>query len=188
MRKGKNLTKKNRKKMLLHCCCGPCSSNVTGELLKDYEVTLFYYNPCIFDLQEYNRRLDALKVVANYYKVKLIVVPYNQNEFYEEIIGFEQEKEGGSRCNKCIFQRLKATCFYAKQNGFDIFTTTLSVSPHKKAEVINDIGSKLSKESEIDYLESNFKKNNGFLKSIEMSKKLGLYRQNYCGCKFSMKK
>lgn len=181
------MIQRNKKRMLLHCCCGPCSSNVTGELLKEYDVTLFYYNPCINNLEEYEKRLDSLKIVANYYNVNLIIMPYNDNEFLQQVVGLEMEKEGGARCGKCIFQRLKKTCEYAKENDFDIFTTTLSVSPHKNADLINSLGSKLALELGTEFLVSNFKKNNGFLKSIEMSKKLGLYRQSYCGCKFSMK-
>ncbi len=181
------MNQKNKKKMLLHCCCGPCSSNVTGELLKEYDVTLFYYNPCINSQAEFDKRLDSLKIVAKYYNVKLFVIPYNDNEFSSQVVGLESEKEGGARCGKCIFQRLKKTCNFAKENSFDIFTTTLSVSPHKNAELINSFGSQLSLEIGVEFLNANFKKNNGFLKSIEMSKKLGLYRQSYCGCKFSMK-
>lgn len=175
-----------KKKMLLHCCCGPCASDVVGNLINDYDVTLFYYNPSIFPFEEYKKRFENLEIVAKHYNVNVVYVDYNQDEFLKIVAGMEQMKEGGTRCEVCIFQRLEKTCLFAKENGFDIFATTLSVSPHKNASYINSAGKELSKTYNVEYLESDFKKKDGFKKSIEMSKKLGLYRQDYCGCKFSL--
>lgn len=177
-----------KKKMLLHSCCAPCTSGVLWQL-EDYDITLLFYNPNIDSIDEYNRRLEALKILVEKvnaefnYAIKLIAIPYNYNEFREKIVGFESEPEGGKRCNICFSIRLDYTAKYAKENGFDIFASTLSVSPHKDYIVINNIGDAISKKYNIEYLQSNFKKNNGFLTSIQNSKKYGIYRQNYCGCK-----
>lgn len=179
------------KKMLLHSCCAPCSSGVVPQL-EDYDITLYFYNSNIDSLEEYNRRLQALEeYVAKYNAetgkdIKYIAVPYKHSEFVSQITDtLNIEKEGGLRCNKCISIRLEETAKFAKEHGYDIFSSTLSVSPHKNHELINDIGKKLSEKYKIDYLENNFKKNNGFLNSIQNSKKYGLYRQNYCGCEFA---
>lgn len=178
---------KNREKMLLHCCCGPCSSNVTGDLLKEYDVTLFYYNPSMDSKEEFDKRLASLKIVSEFYNVPLIVIDYNNDEFLKAVVNHERDKEGGNRCEICFYQRLSKTCEFACENQFDIFTTTLTVSPMKNSDLINKIGEILAKKYNLKFLVANFKKNNGYLKSIEMSKKLGLYRQNYCGCVFSKK-
>lgn len=173
-----------KKKMLLHSCCAPCTSGVTWQLT-DYDITLLFYNPNIDSLEEYNRRLDALELLVAKLNeegnnIKLIAIPYNHEEFTSQIVGLEQEKEGGSRCQKCITLRLQFTAKYAQEHGYDIWASTLSVSPHKDFEFINKVGESLS--DMCNYLPSNFKKNNGFLTSIQLSKKYGLYRQNYCGC------
>lgn len=172
--------------MLLHSCCAPCTSGVAWQLT-EYDITLLFYNPNIDTLDEYNRRLDALKILverlnSDYdYNLKLIAVPYNHDEFKNRINGMENEKEGGERCKKCIALRLEFTARYAHDNGFDIWASTLSVSPHKNHEIINQIGSELA-HTTCEYYPSNFKKNNGFLKSIQLSKHYNIYRQNYCGC------
>ena len=175
-----------KKKMLLHSCCAPCTSGVAWQLT-DYDVTLLFYNPNIDTIEEYNKRLDALKHLVEKlnedysYNLKLISIPYDHSEFTNRTIGMENDREGGDRCTKCISLRLEYTANYAKQNGYDIWASTLSVSPHKNHELINKIGTELEKTT-CKYLSSNFKKNNGFLKSIELSKHYKIYRQNYCGC------
>ena len=172
------------KKLLLHACCAPCSSGVVPQL-KDFDITLLFYNPNIDTIDEYNRRLDALVDYVNKYNkefnadIKYIAIPYNHDEFMSHITNLENEKEGGLRCNKCIDLRLDFTGKYASDNGYDIFASTLSVSPHKNHELINTLGEKISNKYNIEYLPSNFKKNNGFLNSIENSKKYEIYRQNY---------
>ena len=175
-----------KKKMLLHTCCAPCASGVTWQL-EDYDLTLLFYNPNIDSIEEYNRRLEACEIFCNKLNLKLIAVPYNHEEFSSKIIGRENDGEGGKRCEICISLRLEFTSKYVKENGYDIWASTLSVSPHKDYNLINSIGSKLQDKYNCEYYPSNFKKNNGFLKSIQLSKKLGLYRQNYCGCEFSIR-
>ena len=179
-----------RKKLLLHACCAPCSCGVIDQV-KEYDITLLFYNPNLDSLEEYNRRLDAMHTMIEYfnstynYDLKLISIPYNQEEYLSQVIGLENEPEGGKRCVSCIFTRLDFTGKFARDNGYDLFASTLSVSPHKDYELINNLGDSISKKYDIPYLPSNFKKNNGFLNSIRISKDLGIYRQNYCGCKFA---
>ena len=176
-----------KKKMLLHSCCAPCTSGVAWQLT-DYDITLLFYNPNLDSINEYNRRLEALEILieklnADYnYDLKLIAIPYDHKEFSDKIIGLENEKEGGARCTKCIGLRLEYTAKYALEHGYDIWASTLSVSPHKDHNLINELGDNLQKKYSVEYLPSNFKKNNGFLKSIELSKKYAIYRQRYCGC------
>lgn len=176
-----------KKKLLLHSCCAPCTSGVLWQL-EDYDITLLFYNPNIDTLEEYEKRLEALeKYITKHNEeyrdnIKIVAIPYNHSEFSEKIVGKENEPEGGKRCEICIGLRLDYTAKYAKDSGYDIFASTLSVSPHKNYEVINNIGSELSKKYNVEYLPSNFKKNNGYLISIQNSKKYNIYRQNYCGC------
>ena len=176
-----------KKKLLLHSCCAPCTSGVLWQV-DDYDTTLLFYNPNIDTLEEYTKRLNALKKFIqdiNQEKksnIKIIAIPYNHDEFSSKITGLENEKEGGNRCEICFNLRLDFTAKYAKENGFDLFATTLTVSPHKNHNIINKIGNELKEKYNVDYLESNFKKNNGYLISIQNSKKYGIYRQIYCGC------
>ena len=166
-------------KLLLHCCCAPCSSAVI-ERLKDYfEITFFYYNPNITPESEYELRKNEFEKLG----VKVISLKYNHNEFLEVVKGFENEKEGGNRCKICIAQRLNKTFEYAVANNFDVVTTTLSISPHKDCEYINQLGERLQEKFGIKYLHADFKKENGYLRSIQICKELGIYRQDYCGCK-----
>ncbi len=180
------------KKLLLHSCCGPCSSGVLEDLAKEYDITILFYNPNIYPEEEYLRRLEAQKQVVDILnkeqnlKIKLVEADYDLDTYFTAVNGYEEEKEGGARCEKCFRLRLGYACKYAKENGFDIFTTTLSISPHKDFELLNAIGQELAQTNNMPYLWANFKKNNGFLKSINNSKKFGIYRQNYCGCKFSI--
>ncbi len=173
------------KKMLLHSCCGPCSTAVIEVLKNDYNLTIFYYNPNIDTQDEYLHRLNEQKRYCKEVGVNVIEDGYNSEEFYSCVKGLEKEREGGARCPVCFKLRLSRTADKAKAMGFDCFGTTLTVSPHKNAEIINAIGKEIQKEKEIEFIEGNYKKKDGYKKSIELSKQFNLYRQNYCGCKFS---
>lgn len=178
-----------KKKLLLHSCCGPCSTSVIEKLKNDYDLTIFYYNPNIYPQEEYVKRLTEQKryLELSAQDIKVIDGDYTDNElFYNKFAGLEGCPEGGERCKVCIFLRLEKTAKMAKQLGFDIFATTLSVSPHKNAKMINEFGLKLQDSYGTEYLVSDFKKQDGYLNSIKLSKTYGLYRQNYCGCKFSI--
>jgi epoxyqueuosine reductase len=178
-----------KKKMLLHSCCGPCSTACIDRLKDDYDLTVFYYNPNIFPQEEYLHRLNEQIRYVKEAGLKICVIDgkYDDNQaFYQAFSGLENEKEGGARCSVCFALRLDKTAKFAKENGYDIFATTLSVSPHKNAQLINEIGQNLSKKYEIEYLVSDFKKKDGYLISIRKSKEYNLYRQNYCGCKYSI--
>jgi predicted adenine nucleotide alpha hydrolase (AANH) superfamily ATPase len=182
------------KTILLHSCCGPCSSYVIKELANYLKVSVFYYNPNIEPLEEYEKRKkEQIRLIQEYQKEGMPVefLDYEKNDtplFLEAVKGLEQEKEGGARCPKCFYLRLKKTAEYAKIYSFDFFGTTLTVSPHKNAEQINKIGLQLEKEIGVSFLVSDFKKREGYKKSIEYSKKWNLYRQNYCGCSFSFRR
>lgn len=173
-------------RMLLHSCCGPCSSGVLERLMQEYDVTVYYYNPNIFPVEEYEKRATAQREFLEQIGVSCIIEDYNPQDYNKVISGLEKEPEGGLRCLKCFELRLEKTAKFAKEKGFDIFTTTLSVSPHKDYIAINKIGKEMSEKYGIKFLEANFKKNDGYLKSIQNSKKYGIYRQNYCGCKYSI--
>lgn len=176
------------KKLLLHSCCGPCSTHVIEKLKNDYDLTIFYSNSNIFPSEEYQKRFDEQIRYAKIVGIETLEDEYDEDAFLQFIKGNENEKEGGLRCFKCFEYRLRRTARFAKENGFDLFATTLSVSPHKNAAAINEIGLKIAKELNIEFLEGNFKKEDGYKKSIELSKKFQLYRQNYCGCRFSIRK
>ena len=184
-----NLTKK--KKLLLHSCCGPCSSYVLDYLSNYFDITILYYNPNIYPENEYNKRLnEQIKLInlLNNNSIKIITLPYNEEEFLSTIKGFENEEEGKTRCHLCYKLRLEKIAKYAKEKNYDFFATTLSVSPYKNSTVLNEIGIELEKKYNVAYLYSDFKKNDGYKKSIELSKKYDLYRQEYCGCRFSFEK
>jgi hypothetical protein len=173
------------KKLLLHVCCAPCSTHVIEVLKKDYELTLFFYNPNIEPIPEYELRLNEAEKYAQELNLPLIIGDYDNIEWQNAVKGHESDKEGGERCNLCFRFRLEKTALYAKQNNFDFFATTLTVSPFKNADVINKIGKELEEKYKIEFLESDFKKEKGYMHSIELSKKHNLYRQHYCGCLFS---
>ena len=181
---------KTTKKILLHSCCGPCSSYVISFLSNYFDITILYYNPNISPYEEYlKRKQEQIKLINNIEtknKLNFLDIDYNYNEFKEFTKGLEQELEGGARCNKCFYLRLNKTCQLAKENKYDYFGTTLTVSPHKNAEIINNIGLQLEKDNNIKWLLSDFKKEDGYKKSIELSKKYELYRQHYCGCEYSI--
>jgi len=171
-------------KLLLHCCCAPCSSAVIEKLKNYFDITYFYYNPNIFPEEEYKLRKDEFVKLG----VNVVELKYNHNEFLNVVAGYENEKEGGARCRICIAQRLDKTFEYAVNNNYDIVTTTLSISPHKDAEFINKLGENLQEKYGIKYLHADFKKENGYLNSINICKEKGIYRQDYCGCEFSKNK
>lgn len=179
-------------KLLLHSCCAPCSSYVLEYLSKYFEITIVYYNPNISPYDEYKKRLDEqirlINEMDSINKISLLECSYD-NEKYEDIVkGLEEEPERGSRCLKCYKMRLEYTAKMAKDKNYDYFGTTLSVSPYKSSEILNNIGEELSKLYNIPYLYSDFKKKEGYKRSIELSKIYNLYRQNYCGCKYSKRK
>ena len=174
------------KKILLHSCCAPCSAHVIKELQKEYEVTLFYFNPNIFPQEEYQKRLKEAKDYLQKIKVDLIEGEYDHDLWLEQIKGYENEPERGKRCHICYRYRLEKTAVQAKELGSDVFCSTLSISPHKDAEMINKIGQELSEKHKIGYLESDWKKQEGFKKACDISKEEGFYRQEYCGCEFSI--
>lgn len=183
--------KKNceKDKMLLHVCCAPCSSYVLELLENEYDITAYFYNPNISASEEYVKRIKELERFikeADFAKnVRLVDAPYEKELFDELARGLENEPERGKRCYKCYELRMRRAAEYAAKNGYDIFTTTLSISPHKNAEWINEIGNRLAEEYGVSYLYSNFKKNNGYLRSIQLSKEYDLYRQSFCGCVYS---
>lgn len=182
----KNLN--NKPKLLLHSCCGPCSSYVLSYLNNYFDITVYYYNPNIDKEEEYQKRLkEQIRLINEMFdsKIKVIDGIYNPLEYYEKVKGHEKDKEGGERCHICYKLRLEKCAKYALDNGFDYFTTTLSVSPYKNAKVLNEIGKSLEEKYNIKYLYADFKKKDGYKKSIMYSKEYNLYRQDYCGCKFS---
>lgn len=178
---------KTKPKLLLHACCGPCSSYVIEYLSKYFDITIYYYNPNTYPESEYVRRLDELnKFVTNFNStVNVIEEEYIPKEFYNAIRGLEHLGEKSERCYKCYELRMNKSAKYAKENSYDYFTTTLSISPYKNAKWINEIGKKLEQEIGIKYLYSDFKKKNGYKRSIELSKEYKMYRQEYCGCVYS---
>ena len=169
----------------------PCSSYVLEYLSQYFCITVFYYNPNIFPESEYTKRILEQQTLISRMRVKhpvsFIAGPYDKDRFYQMAAGLEDAKEGGARCMKCYELRLREAAEVAKAGGFDYFTTTLTISPLKNAARLNEIGLRLAKEYGVSYLVSDFKKKNGYKRSIELSKEYGLYRQDYCGCEFSMR-
>ncbi len=181
------------KKVLLHSCCGPCSSYCIKELAKYVKVTILYYNPNIEPIEEYNKRKETqINLIKDYQKegidVDYIDVDYENEVYRNYVLGLENEVEGGSRCTKCFTLRLTKTASLAAVLNYDFFATTLTVSPHKNSKLINEIGFEIEKKLKIRFLPSDFKKREGYKKSIEYSKEYELYRQDYCGCLFSKRK
>lgn len=175
--------------LLLHSCCAPCSSYVIEYLSKYFKITVFYYNPNISPDNEYRYRADEQRRLIESMPlenpVQFLEGEYIPDDFFEISKGLENEPEGGARCAKCFNLRLSKTAETAKQGNYDYFTTTLTISPLKNARLINNIGIELSKKYAVAYLQSDFKKKNGYKRSIALSKEYSLYRQNYCGCVFS---
>ena len=178
-------------KLLLHACCAPCSSYCLEYLSEYFEITVFCYNPNIYPTEEYGYRASEIKrlISESEYKhpVKVIEADLEPSQFYQAVKGYEKEREGAQRCFICYGLRLEETAKRAKELGFDYFTTTLTISPLKNAEKINEIGESLSEKYGVKHLPSDFKKKNGYKRSIELSKEHNLYRQNYCGCVYSLR-
>lgn len=174
--------------LLLHICCAPDATTPLKRLAKQYEITCYWYNPNIHPRTEYDKRLNEMRKLARRLKIKLVEGRYDVRRWQERIRGHENEPEKGKRCELCYGMRLEEVWRYAKQNGFDWFATSLTTSPHKATAVINEIGQRLVQSSKkLDYLSSDFKKENGFLLSLELCKKYGVWRQNYCGCLHSLR-
>ncbi len=185
-----NMQKENKvPKLLLHSCCAPCSSYVLEYLSDYFEITVFYYNPNIFPESEYTKRILEQQMLIQDMRAKhpisFLAGSYDRERFFEMAAGLEHLREGGERCFKCYELRLEETAKSAVEGEFDYFTTTLSISPMKNAEKLNVIGTEIGKKYGVSYLQSDFKKKNGYKRSIELSNEYGLYRQDYCGCEFS---
>lgn len=178
-----------KKTLLLHSCCGPCSTYVINRLKEDFDITIYYYNPNIFPKEEYLRRENEQMEYLDKVGIPYILGKYAIKTFYSRVAGLEKEKEGAGRCLECYKLRLEKTAKKAIDEGFDYFTTTLSVSPHKNSQTINEIGLGIQNASKdkVKFLVSDFKKEDGFKESIRLSKKEKMYRQEYCGCIFSLK-
>lgn len=176
-------------RLLLHSCCAPCSSYVLEYLSPFFTITVFYYNPNIYPADELKRRADEQKRLIDLLPcvnpVSLVIPDNDSAAFYEAAQGLEGCLEGGERCRRCFELRLRETARAAKEGGYSAFMTTLTVSPHKNADLINAIGLAAGKDAGVSYIESDFKKKNGYLRSLALSREYDLYRQGYCGCRFS---
>lgn len=196
--------KNNRKKLLLHCCCAPCSSYVLEYLREYFDITVFFYNPNISSSIEYEKRVqEEIRLIEAYNRqvktgnfenmnstsnaglIEILEATYEPSEFYEAIKGYEHCKEGGERCRKCFELRLRKSAKVAKKGGFDFFTTTLTISPLKNTDWLNEIGAREGEQEGVLFLPSDFKKKDGYKRSIQLSKEFELYRQDFCGCGFS---
>lgn len=153
--------------------------------MMEFSVSVFFYNPNIFPKEECGKRLNAEKIFCNRMKIDLIEGPYDHERWLKEVSGFDQEPEGGKRCELCIKTRLERTALKAKELEFDMFAATLTVSPHKSYDLVRDLGSRIAESTAVAFLDRDFKKKDGFKRSLELSKEYGLYRQSYCGCEFS---
>ena len=175
--------------LFLHSCCAPCSSYVLEYLSKYFNITVFYYNPNIYPEEEYRKRVHEITRLVNSmefeHPVKLIEGHYDPQEFFQMAKGLEDLPEGGERCFKCYRLRMEEAAKLAEEGDYDYFTTTLSISPHKNAQVLNELGKEISDAFGVPYLYSDFKKKNGYRRSCELSTEYHLYRQDYCGCPFS---
>ena len=183
-----NIKRGIKPKLLLHSCCAPCSSACIERLKEGFYICIFYYNPNIDSEEEYIKRRDEQKRLSSLMGVDFVSCDYDCREFYSAVKGYENCQEGGERCFICYRLRLNKTAEYAKEHGYPFFATTLTLSPLKNSDKLNERGKETAKEFNLTYLSSDFKKRNGYLRSIELSKEYDLYRQNYCGCVFSKSK
>lgn len=176
--------------LLLHSCCAPCSSYVLETLSEDFRITVFYYNPNIYPEEEYWKRVEEQKEfirrLPTRHPISFLEGNYDKGRFYESVKGLEKIPEGGERCFACFSLRLGESVRVAKEGKFDYVTTTLTISPLKNASKLNEIGEALCQENDLKWLPSDFKKKNGYKRSTELSKEYGMYRQDYCGCVFSL--
>ena len=175
-------------KIVLHACCAICSGYPVS-FLQDagYQVIVYFYNPNIYPDNEYQKRLEAERTLCKHFGCELVEADYFPNEFYEVAIGLENEPERGKRCDKCFELRLKKAAEFAKSRGIEKFTTSIVISPHKNFQKLSEIGEKIAQDEGLNFLAIDFKKKDGFLKTNKISRELELYRQNYCGCKFSLR-
>lgn len=174
-----------KSRLLLHACCGPCAAGTLANIAQYFDITIYFYNPNIMPKEEFNKRIFALKeVISHFDNVKLIIPQQDESDFLPLVKGMEALPEGGKRCSICFAMRLKNTAEYlaAHKGEFDFFATTLTISPMKNAALINEIGNSVAKTLGVNYLSSNFKKHDGFLKSTTLCKQWDIYRQHYCGC------
>ena len=176
-----------RPRLLLHSCCAPCSTAVLTRLCDGFDITVFYYNPNIDTQDEHDLRAKELETFVEDSGLALgaVIIPWEPKLFYERVRGLEGEKEGGKRCEVCFGLRLDRTARYAAEHGYDLFTTTLTISPMKSAPLLNRIGEEAAKRAGAVFLNSDFKKRGGYLLSTQLSREYGIYRQDYCGCVFS---
>ncbi len=174
-----------KEKLLLHVCCAPCATHVIELLVQQFQVCAFFYNPNIWPEEEYKKRLSTQEKLCVLKNIELIYGDYEHEHWLEQIKGFKDESEGGRRCEICYAVRLRATARAAVQQSMQFFATTLSISPHKNAAIINRVGHAAGQKQGVKFLTEDFKKKDGYRKSCELSKGYGLYRQNYCGCEFS---
>lgn len=176
-----------RPRLLLHSCCAPCSTAVLKRLAEGFDITVFYYNPNIDTREEHDLRAKELEGFVGDSGLALgaVIIPWEPKLFYEQVRGLEGEKEGGKRCEVCFGLRLDRTARYAAEHGYDLFTTTLTISPMKSAPLLNRIGEEAAKRAGAVFLNSDFKKRGGYLLSTQLSREYGIYRQDYCGCVFS---
>lgn len=171
--------------LLLHVCCGPCACAVIERLVERFHVTAFWHNPNVQPEDEHDRRLEQARIVCREFSVDLIVGERDEDSWLEAVAGLEDEPEGGARCAPCFEHRLRRSAHEAQARGMERLATTLSVSPHKPADGINALGRRVAAELGVRFLDEDFKQGGGFARSVELSKALGLYRQRYCGCRFS---
>ena len=177
---------KTKPELLLATCCGPCATHAITELSKDYSIGVHFWGSNIHPYEEYKKRLNAIEQVCTVYNCPLVIHPYNDSDFIENVNGLENEAEGGARCTRCFEFRLSIAAEYALKNNITYFATSLTVSPHKNTDLINQIGEDIAKQKlTLEYIPTDFKKNDGFAKSAKLSKEYGIYRQKYCGCIFS---
>lgn len=178
-------------KLMLHSCCAPCSCYVIDYLANYFKITVFFYNPNIYPKAEYEKRKETQikynSLCETKYPIDMIEGDYDTRRFYKAVKGHEHDKEGGERCQICYNMRMEETAKLAEEMGYDYFTSCLSISPHKDSQVINELGARLEEKYDVKYLYSDFKKKNGFKRSIEICNACKLYRQNYCGCEFSLR-
>lgn len=178
----------NKTRLLLHICCAPDATVVIERLADQYDLTGYFYNPNIHPWDEYEKRVEEIKALASRFSLPLLVGKYDDHRWFDLTRGYENEEEGGERCPICFTMRLNETARLALEEGMDSFSTVLTVSPHKDAIIVNTIGRSISEELGVSFLDANFKKKDGFKRSVELSRKSGLYRQNYCGCEYSRRK
>ena len=176
-----------RPRLLLHCCCAPCSTAVLQRLHEGFDITVYYYNPNIDTLEEHELRARELQgfIKDSGLAPDAVIIPYEPKVFYQRIKGLEKEREGGARCEVCFGMRLDHSARYAAEHGYDYFTTTLTISPMKSAPLLNRLGEEAAERAGAVFLNSDFKKRGGYLLSTRLSREHGIYRQDYCGCVFS---